>query len=1196
MLENRRMLSTVSWTSGSSGSWNTAADWSGGVVPAAGDDVVINQTPGVQVNLAGSAAVNSLTVTSGTLNLSGGTLSVANGVTVGSSGSITLPSGTAGSTVGTNLLSNAGFESPAAGTSSTTVPDVWGQWNSAYVSTAYAHSGSESLLESGSSGVQQSIAVAAGVTYSASVYALTPASNRITGDQGAFLQLVFTNASGGTLTAGQAWVTALSSSSMAGTWIKSSVNETAPAGAVSLIMYLQAGPYNGNTGTAGGLAYLDDAVLGPLAINGAALRAASVTNSGTINIGGGDVVSTTGAFAQTASGNLITQLGGPAAGGFYGSVTSGAPASLAGTFQCVVYGGYTPTISDGFSVITYPGESGSFSSVKLASASGYQFADTFSPTYFGISALPVTLSATVNAGTSIAASTNNLVGVNTAWWDDQLTTTQTQQMVQAAGLHLYRLPGGSSADDFHFNVAHNYSPYADTLPQMAQFVASVGGSGIVTTDYGSGSPQEAEAELAYLEGSTSDTTAIGNGIEWSDTGNAWTTINWKTVGYWAGLRAAQPLVTDDGLNFLRLGQTAPFTNFNYWEIGNEEYGSWEIDHHGTAGPGSVSTGAQHDPATYAAFTAAFAGFVKNDSLLPAVLTGIDTGDPTGTVASSWIGQVISNLHTDGFSPGFVSDHSYMYGPGSENDSLLLNGTVSGPGSVLNWSVRYADYEAMLQQVLGTTAAAGVKVLATEFNSNYGTEGKQMTSLVNGLFVADSIGSLLNSGYSGGLFWDLRNGWNTSGNNSAQLYGWRQGGDEGILGSSSYTSAPATGPYIPYPTYFAEQLASMIMQNGGAALPVASNYSELGVYAVLESNGHLDLMVLNKNPDAAITDQFSFTAFSPSGQAQIWQYGQAQDYAQSQSSNGASALANTSGSVQVTGGVLSYSFPAYSMTVIDLTSSSSSLIVPSGTKTITALPGTAINTQTFSSASVSAGAKLVLATSATTAGRTLLNVQSLTIAGSTGAWTGSLDLGNGDLIVQNGNLGTLTNSVAAGSATGGIFSSAATGDTTHLTTIGVISNNNAGGAIYNTTTPFDSVAPAINAVLLKYTYYGDANLTGKVDSADYTLIDAGYLSRGSLTGWYNGDFNYDGAINGSDYTLIDNAFNQQGASLADQIASGGKQNSFSKLDASVGASALPVPAEPRPAFPNRMDVAPGELAQAFFSQDDLRGRKRLAWPT
>ena len=67
------------------------------------------------------------------------------------------------------------------------------------------------------------------------------------------------------------------------------------------------------------------------------------------------------------------------------------------------------------------------------------------------------------------------------------------------------------------------------------------------------------------------------------------------------------------------------------------------------------------------------------------------------------------------------------------------------------------------------------------------------------------------------------------------------------------------------------------------------------------------------------------------------------------------------------------------------------------------------------------------------------------------------------------------------------------------------------------------------MLVRYTYYGDANLDGKVDGSDYSLIDNGY--RDGLTGWYNGGFNYGITIDGSDYTLIDNAFNSQGAPIA-----------------------------------------------------------------
>ena len=59
-------------------------------------------------------------------------------------------------------------------------------------------------------------------------------------------------------------------------------------------------------------------------------------------------------------------------------------------------------------------------------------------------------------------------------------------------------------------------------------------------------------------------------------------------------------------------------------------------------------------------------------------------------------------------------------------------------------------------------------------------------------------------------------------------------------------------------------------------------------------------------------------------------------------------------------------------------------------------------------------------------------------------------------------------------------------------------------------------PGTYDVLARYTYYGDANLNGKVDGSDYSLIDAAFTAKAAAT-WGNGNFNYDNAINGSDYT-------------------------------------------------------------------------------
>ncbi len=171
-----------------------------------------------------------------------------------------------------------------------------------------------------------------------------------------------------------------------------------------------------------------------------------------------------------------------------------------------------------------------------------------------------------------------------------------------------------------------------------------------------------------------------------------------------------------------------------------------------------------------------------------------------------------------------------------------------------------------------------------------------------------------------------------------------------------------------------------------------------------------------------------------------------------------------------------------------------------------------------------------------ANRTVVVTSALLFAGTTNAWQGQLDLAGNDLVVKNGSLGTITNQIATGYKSGafngsGIISTTARNDSSHLTTIGVMLNTGPAGAIYST---FDNQPVAASDVLAKYTYYGDANLDGRVDGSDYSRIDSGFLTH--ATGWFNGDFNYDGTINGSDYTLIDNACNTQGASLSTLIES------------------------------------------------------------
>ena len=94
----------------------------------------------------------------------------------------------------------------------------------------------------------------------------------------------------------------------------------------------------------------------------------------------------------------------------------------------------------------------------------------------------------------------------------------------------------------------------------------------------------------------------------------------------------------------------------------------------------------------------------------------------------------------------------------------------------------------------------------------------------------------------------------------------------------------------------------------------------------------------------------------------------------------------------------------------------------------------------------------------------------------------------------------------------IASSAAAGDALRLTALGVGDN----GA----------------AVTVKFTYWGDANLDGKVNFDDYDVIDYYYWFPlpAEEMGWWTGDFDMDGNVDFDDYDLIDYAYWFQGAPL------------------------------------------------------------------
>jgi hypothetical protein len=152
---------------------------------------------------------------------------------------------------------------------------------------------------------------------------------------------------------------------------------------------------------------------------------------------------------------------------------------------------------------------------------------------------------------------------------------------------------------------------------------------------------------------------------------------------------------------------------------------------------------------------------------------------------------------------------------------------------------------------------------------------------------------------------------------------------------------------------------------------------------------------------------------------------------------------------------------------------------------------------------------------TASGTSKLNT--LDIAGSTGNWTGKLDLANNSMVIDYTGPSPISDvqdqiktARAGGSWSGNGITSSMADSTTYA--LGYADNTVLGLSTF----AGQSVDPS--SVLVKYTYYGDANLDGQVDRADLAALAAHWqqLSGGV---WTSGDFNYDGIVDISDLLLL-----------------------------------------------------------------------------
>ena len=128
-------------------------------------------------------------------------------------------------------------------------------------------------------------------------------------------------------------------------------------------------------------------------------------------------------------------------------------------------------------------------------------------------------------------------------------------------------------------------------------------------------------------------------------------------------------------------------------------------------------------------------------------------------------------------------------------------------------------------------------------------------------------------------------------------------------------------------------------------------------------------------------------------------------------------------------------------------------------------------------------------------------------------TGRFDMTDNDLIFDYSGTTpytTVHNFVINGrNNAGGLGGIVSAGDGTSV--LAVVDN-----AVWGKST-FNGVNIDSSTIVGKFTYFGDANLDGKVSGDDYVSVDA---NLGTRRPWFHGDFNFSGTVTGDDYVAID----------------------------------------------------------------------------
>ncbi len=391
-------------------------------------------------------------------------------------------------------------------------------------------------------------------------------------------------------------------------------------------------------------------------------------------------------------------------------------------------------------------------------------------------------------------------GQNAVWWMGPVAgDPKFIDPVTNLHPHIIRFPGGSSSDVYFWNAKQGVNPPDAPMEITDESgVKKAPGYNYGMTDYN----WQCSLDNYYSMLQQTNNKGI-------------ITVNYGYARYGTGpdpVAAAAHLAAD----WVRYdnGRT------KYWEIGNENYGTWEWGYRIDTG---LNQDGQPELQTGALYAKHFQVFV--DSMqkaateigskiyIGAVTVESPSNEPWQTnCVRTWNSGMMSGINNKA---DFYVVHNY-FTPYNENStaSVIYSSALSVPGSMMNF----------VTQTLKTNGVEVKPIVLDEWNM-WAKDSKQQVSNVSGGFALLVLGEALKNKYGMTARWDLLNGWDN-------------GNDHGLFSSGN---EPGVSKWSPRPSFYYMYYFQKML---GDRLVSATSSPEISAYASTYSSGQLNVTLIN----------------------------------------------------------------------------------------------------------------------------------------------------------------------------------------------------------------------------------------------------------------------------------------------------------------------------------------------------------------